>query len=490
MRYSQVLKHRYRTIFAYIGLIYFLNSFVLALPIIAFIAFPDETKLYAGFLFPAFLSAALGYAIWKVFRPRTYATLNIQEGGVIVLLSWLGIFGFSALPFMIISHLTFTQGVFESVSGWTTTGLSVVDVTAAPRSILLFRSIIQLFGGAGLAILMLASITGPAGAGYSIAEGRREQLVPHVKESAKLVMMIYTGYAIAGTGAYILAGMSSFDAVNHAFAAISTGGFSTRLESIGAWDSLSIESVSIVLMILGNLNFMTAYILLRGKFRSVFRNGEIRVMGILFPIAIAILFFQVTGVLYASIGKAARVAVFEAVTALTTTGFSTVSYTNWNDLGFIVMIVLMLVGGGTCSTAGGIKQFRVYLLSRTLWWDIKRAFLPRTVVMEPFVWQGESKEFITDTKIKDIGVFIFLYCTTFLIGTAILAYHGYSLRDSLFEFASSLGTVGISVGVTAPGAPIAVLWTEIAGMFLGRLEFFVIIVSIGKLVKDMVIALK
>jgi len=484
MRYPDVLKQRYCSILAYVGLIFIFNAIVFLLPLISLIWFPKEIVYSGGFLLPAALSALSGFIIWKIFHPRTYVTLNIQEGGIIVLLSWLGIFGFSTIPLMMINHLSFTQAAFESVSGWTTTGLSVVDVKVSPYCILLFRSIIQLFGGAGLAVIMLSSTAGPTGAGYSIAEGRGDQLAPHVKESARLVIMIYTGYAVAGTVAYILAGMTPFDAINHSFAAISTGGFSTRLESIGAWDSVSVESVSIVLMILGNLNFLTAYMFLRGKFRSVLRNGEIQVMGFLFAVFIAVVFFNVAAPLYSSLGKAARVAVFETVTSLTTTGFSTVSYSNWNSLGIIILITLMIIGGGTCSTAGGIKQFRFYLLGRAVWWEIKRFFLPRSAVMNNYVWQGESREFITDTKIKEVSVFVFLYAVSLVIGTSIIAYHGYSLSDSLFEFASSLGTVGISIGVTTPGAPVMVLWTEIIGMFLGRLEFFIVFVSIGKLIKD------
>jgi trk system potassium uptake protein TrkH len=332
---------------------------------------------------------------------------------------------------------------------------------------------------------MLASLTEPAGAGHSIAEGRGEQLVPHVKESAKLVMMIYSGYAVAGIIGYLLAGMPSFDAVNHTFAAISTGGFSTRPDSIGAWDSLSIESVTIVLMILGNLNFLTAYLLLQGKLRSVLRNGEIHVLGILIPIGVVLLFFKVSGVLYASLGKAVRVAIFETVTSLTTTGFSTVGYGDWNAIGFLVIITFMVIGGGTCSTAGGIKQFRIHLLFKSLWLEIRSYFLPRNTVHTPYTWQGETKEFIYDKKVREVAVFVFLYCMTLIIGTVIVAYHGYSFRDSLFEFASALGTVGLSVGVTTPDAPLGVLWAEIIGMFLGRLEFFVIIVSVAKVIRDL-----
>jgi trk system potassium uptake protein TrkH len=136
---------------------------------------------------------------------------------------------------MAIGGLNFTQAVFESTSGWTTTGLSVVDVSVAPRLVLLYRSLMQLAGGAGLAVIMLSALAGPAGTGLSAAEGRADQLVPNVRRSAKLVVTIYSGYVIFGGVALNLAGMGWFDALNHAFAAISTGGFSTRAESIGSW---------------------------------------------------------------------------------------------------------------------------------------------------------------------------------------------------------------------------------------------------------------
>lgn len=150
---------------------------------------------------------------------------------------------------MIAQKLNFTQALFESVSGWTTTGLSVVDVTQCSRLILLWRSIMQLAGGAGLAIIMLAAIVGPVGPALSIAEGRTDQLVPHVRKSAKMVLLIYAGYAAVGILAYHLAGLPLFDSINHSFAAISTGGFSTQPESIGHWDSVLVEAVTLPLMI-------------------------------------------------------------------------------------------------------------------------------------------------------------------------------------------------------------------------------------------------
>jgi len=467
------------------GSILLLGAALMLTPLVALAVWPGERGDIPGFLFPAAGLFVFGALLWLVFRRESDATLTVQDGGVIVLLSWGIICLFCAWPFVAAQKLTFTQGLFESVSGWTTTGLSVIDVTAADHVILLWRSIMQLAGGAGLAIIMLAAIVGPVGPAISLAEGRGEQLVPHVRGSAKLVLLLYSGYAVLGVAAYVLAGMNWFDAVNQAFAAISTGGFSTRPESIGFWNSAAVEAVSLGLMVLGNLNFYTAYLLVRGRFRAVGRNGEVRLMAVLVPLGALVLFFLVCRGLYPTLGKSVRVAVFETVSALTTTGFSTVSYGPWNAVGWYVLIVLMLIGGGTGSTAGGLKQYRVYVLFQSVLWEIRQSLLPRSAVVQNYIWQGESKDFISEQRLRRIGTFTFLYLATFLIGAGIIAANGYGLAESLFEFASALGTVGLSVGVTGPQTPPDVLWVQIVGMFLGRLEFFVVIVSLLRLVRDL-----
>ena len=486
MRQDAHLRRSYRSILAYTGMICLMAAGLMLTPLVTLFFWPEEWRLaFRGFVLPAAAAGLVGGGMWAFCRRRGPVILTVEEGGVIVVLSWLVVCGFSSFPFMLIEGLDFTQALFEAVSGWTTTGLSVVDVTRAPHLILLWRSTMQLAGGAGLAVIMIAAIAGPIGPGLSTAEGRSEQLVPQVRESIKIVTAIYVGYAVIGTVALWLVGMGPFDAVNHAFAAISTGGFATRTDSIGYWDSAAVEAVVMVLMVFGNLNFLTAYLLLQGKFKAVLRNGEVRLMAVLLPVSAWICFWLVCGSLYASLGKRARVAVFETVSALTTTGFSTVSYQNWNSLGILLLILLMLIGGGTCSTAGGIKQYRIFVLFKSVGWDLRRAFLPRTAVVENFIWRGEQKDFLSEARVRQLGAFVFVYLTTYFVGAGILTAHGISLSDSLFEFASAIGTVGLSVGVTAPTSPPLVLWAEICGMFLGRLEFFVIFLSLMKVFKDM-----
>ena len=484
VRGAGYLRQRYRAILSDVGFILLLCALVMLTPLIALARWPEEADQAAGFVIPAALMAVLGAISWRLLRPRDKVVLTVQEGGVVVLLSWIVVCLFSAWPFMHAGGLSFTQGLFESVSGWTTTGLSVVDVTKASHVILLWRSITQLAGGAGLAIIMLSAIMGPVGPALSVAEGR-EQLVPHVRQSAKLVLRIYSGYVVAGIVALRLAGMDWFDAVNHAFGALSTGGFSTRAASIGAWDSVAVEAVTIPLMILGNLSFVTAWLLLRMQFRAAGRNGEVRVLAALIPVSAAFLLVVTCRGLYPAVGRSVRVAVFQAVTALTTTGYSTVGYSDWNSFGWVALIALMLIGGGTCSTAGGIKQYRVYLLWKSVVWEIKRSLLPRTAVVQNAVHEADWEVYVSDTRLRQIGTFVFLYLLTLLIGAAVLAAHGFGLRESVFEFASAVGTVGLSIGVTSPSAPPGVLWAEIVGMFLGRLEFFVVLATAVRLVRDL-----
>ena len=484
MRETEYLRQRYGAILSSVGMVLLLAGAWMLAPLLVLIAYPREAGEALAFAVPAGCLGLMGLVLRRFYRLPSTVTLSIQEGGVIVLISWAVVILFSAWPFMAVLGLQFSRAVFESMSGWTTTGLSVVDVTKAGPMILFWRSAIQLAGGAGLAIIMMSAILGPTGVSISSAEGRSDQLVPHVRESARLVLIIYTGYAAAGTLAYWMAGMSAFDAVNHSFAAVSTGGFSTRADNIGYWDSVAIEAVSLPLMMLGNLSFVTAWFLWRGKLRFVGRNGEVRLMAVLIPVSVAAVFVFTCRSLYPQISKAFRVAIFETVSALTTTGFSTVSYGNWNAFGVFVLIVLMLIGGGTCSTAGGIKQFRVYLFWKLLIWEVKRALMPRSVVMERPLWEGGRRGFVDDGRVRQVGVFIFLYLLTYGVGVFILCGCGFSLQESLFEFASALGTVGISVGVTSATMPDVALWAETVAMFLGRLEFIVVIVSAIKMVED------
>lgn len=488
MRKDTGVKDRYYAILSYTGFNLILVSTLMIIPLLALFGWPGEWGNSIGFFLPALASAGMGMILWRFFEPEKHMVLTVAEGGIIVFLTWALISLFSALPYMIVEDMTFTQSVFEAVSGWTTTGLTMVVPEETSNMILLWRSTTQLAGGAGFAIMMLAAITGPVGLGFSEAEGRSELLAPNIRESAKLVVRLYLGYVIIGIFGYVLVGLTLFDAINHTFTAVATGGFSTHTESIGYWDSIHVETVTIILMFLGNLNFLTAYWLFRGKFRSFFRNGEIRLFFSLVILSTAMIFFwctsRVTPGVYGSRGMALRAALFEGVSALTGTGFTITEYSGWSGSGWLGIIILMIIGGGICSTSGGLKQYRVHLLLKSIWWQTKRPFRPRNAIIQNYIWKGHRKEFVTDKKLKNIANYVFLYIIAFSVGSLILGMYGHGMKESMFEFASALGTVGLSAGITRPDSPLPLLWTEILGMFLGRLEFFVVFVGVGKIMRD------
>jgi trk system potassium uptake protein len=484
VRLDPGLRSRYQAILGHLGLLLVLAGAAMLTPLVALAAWPDESKYALSFVFPALLTGGTGFWLRRQYRPRPHLSLSVAEGGIVLVLAWVLVCVASALPLMASLGLNFTQGVFESVSGWTTTGLSVVDVTKAPNIALLWRSIMQLLGGAGMAIVLITAGGGPMGPGFAAAEGRGDQLVPHVRRSARLVAVIYAGYAVVGTVAYVLTGMSFFDAVNHSFAAVSTGGFSTRPESIGAWDSPAVEAVTVALMLLGSFHFQTVHLALSWRWRAVTHNAEMRTTATLLSVAAAITFVVLASTIYPALDRAARSAVFETASALTTTGFSLTPYTAWPASAVFVLIVLMLVGGHTGSTAGGIKQFRAYFFLLNVRWELKRLLAPRSAVVVRDVWQGKAAQPLQASHFFDLTAVVALYGLCLAAGVLVLLLHGIPLQDAVFEMTSSLSTVGLSIGVTSPHSPTLVLWTETLGMFLGRLEFLVVVAAIGRVIRD------
>ena len=172
------------------------------------------------------------------------------------------------------------------------------------------------------------------------------------------------------------------------------------------------------------------------------------------------------------------------ISAISTTGFSLGSFANWNYFGILALILLMIMGGGTGSTAGGIKLYRILLMLKSIVWELQSYYFPKSAVVRNYMLKGDKKIFIKDKYIREAANYIFIYLMTYFTGVLIFLAHDYGLSDSMFEFASALGTVGLSIGITGPNAPDAILWTEMVGMILGRLEFLVIFYAIAKLFKD------
>ncbi|AMP20142.1 hypothetical protein AZF37_02210 [endosymbiont 'TC1' of Trimyema compressum] len=482
----------YKSVFGFGGTLLIVFGFVLLLPIASCLFYPEEVNQIMYFVVPGLVFIACGFFLRYLFRATREEYLTFRQDTILVLLTWIIAPLSSTIPFMLAKELTFPLAFFEMVSGWTSTGLSVVDVENIPKIFLLHRSITEFFGGIGIVLVVLSVLSTGFGVRLFTSEGHVERVMPNLGKTTRVILAIYSGYAIGGALLYTLAGMPLFDSINHAMAAISTGGFSTQTDGIAYYNNDLIYLISIILMILGSLGFSSHLLLLKGKFKRFTNVSEIRLFILFIAAAIPIVVFFGLSQFYGSLGEAFKASFFDIVSAISTTGFSYSAVWDWPNFPVFVLVLLMLIGGCFGSTSGGIKVFRVLVLLKNLIWNITRNLKPQRLVFENFVMKSDGKQYINHRLVSQAASYIFIFLLTYSIGVSILMTLGYSFRDSFFEFASAVGTVGLTIGVTTPDMPPVALWTEIVGMLMGRLEIYVIFIAVLKVLKDVknVVSLK
>lgn len=462
-----------------IGKLTMIIGVLLLIPLFTLLFYPDEIKYAIFFLIPAFSSILLGTIICLLQKNKDN---NIRKDDIIhrenltVLFAWLYGFIVGAMPFYLSMQLTFVQALFESVSGWTTTGLSVVDVTVTPHIFLFHRSFMQFCGGLGFVMVMIVFIQGKQAMNLYSAEGHPDKILPNLRETVRAIFIVYITCLILGTVAYTICGMPIFDSILHTMGALSTGGFSNQVDSIGSYHSIAIEVVSIVLMIIGTTNFAVILLFVHRKFRQALRTSENKFLGVLILVFVPLTALSIMLKLYVSFGEGLRQALFNIVSALSTTGYSTVNYNRWPEFALGIMIIMMLIGGGIGSTAGGIKLSRVLIMLKSAWNSVRGKTVAEHKVSTTYFYRAQGKMKITESLIKSTSSFITCYLIIFITGSLLLTFTANaSFIDAMFEFASSLGTVGLTIGITGTTTNSATLIVEMFGMFLGRLEIFIVL---------------
>jgi len=462
---------KYLAIISHTGFLMTALGFLLLLPLLSLFFSPEDVELVKAFLYPSVGSLLVGVFLWRVFRPRETVMLTTPDAAIIVTLIWVVAVLLGAIPFILTDTLCIVDGIFEAMSGWTTTGLTMVNPDNVPKILLMWRSVMQFVGGAGLAVVMLSAIIGSLGPGVYEAEARTDHLLPHVMHTARMIIKIYLAYFVVGVGLYLLAGVDLFDALCHAMSGLATGGFSTHSESIAYWNRPSVEIVSIFLMILGTTNFATHHAILSSRGKKGFKDAELILMSLLILFATFLILIHTTGW---ELGGRFRETIFQVVSAVSGTGYTTVPLRGWGELSLFTIIILMLIEGGTGSTAGGIKLYRISIIMKSIWWWIKKQFYPSSAVIQRTIWRRGERLEIQDRHIQAVAGFIGIYLLTYTIGVVIFLTDGFTLKESMFEFASAIGTVGLSLGITGPEMPMASKIAQILGMWLGRLEFIAI----------------
>lgn len=476
----------YPLILSYLGMFSILIGAIILTPLLVIVFYHEEVDQIKYFLPVAIVLIFFGLLSRLIFRGYEKERLERHQDAILVVLLWIFAIFASAVPFILTGTYNLSQAVFETSSGYSTTGLTVVDVTQASKVFLFYRSILQLVGGAGLVLVLTAAISDKFGMRMYNAEGHGDKLVPNLIKSGRFIILIYLGYVTLGSILYIIFGMHPFDAINHSICAVATGGFSTKPENIGFYNSGAIEIVTIFLMFAGGTNFFVHLLIITGKWKNALKHIETKSFYIITVLAVIISSVSLIHYFNGNFFQALRIGAFHFISAVTGTGYQIIpSFTELPSFFFGLLIIGMILGAGVGSTCGGIKQYRVGLGIKSIYWSFSNKIAHKNVIKKHFINKLGNKMIVTDEDISNNYSFILVYLIFLMIGTLIFSLVSKaSMQNSLFEFASVLGTVGLSVGITGYHAHPIILWTSAAGMFLGRLEFYVFFIAIAKIIMD------
>lgn len=406
-----------------------------------------------------------------------------RDGYVVVASVWIVFSLFGTLPFFISGAIpTFTDSFFETMSGFSTTGSTILtNIETLPHGLLFWRSLTQWLGGMGIIIFSMAilPILGLGAMQLYVAEmpgPMPDKLHPRIHETAKRLWGIYVAFTVVQAILLTIGDMPVFDSICHSLTTMATGGFSTKQDSISYFNSPYIQYIMILFMFIGGMNFALSYHLFRGRFKKVSQNEELRfyfwfslILGLIIG---GIIYFNNT---VSSPEEAVRHGIFQTISILTTTGYYSADYQLWIPSIGVILFMLMFIGGSAGSTSGGVTIVRIVLLLKNSINELKRLSHPNAII--PVRFNGKS---VSQQVITNVLAFIVIYILLIAISTVIMSTMGYDLETSVGAVAASLGNVGPGMGIFGPTASYASLsdagkWFLSFLMLMGRLELFTII---------------
>lgn len=473
----------------YHGVIFLLGRLLMTLAVALLVpvaaALAIDRKAIVPFVVSSAIVGAAGLLAQSAFRQQGQFRFGRREAILLVTSAWVTASIAGSLPYVMTHGAGFwIDALFESVSGFTTTGASVLpDPSAEPAAILLWRSLTQWLGGMGIIVLGIAVLPRLAVGGMELLGAEApgpvtEKLTPRIAQTGKALWGIYALLTAIEAGVLYLLGMSVFDAINHAFATMATGGFSTQAASVAAYRSPAIEYVVTLFMVLAGVNFALHFKLLRGRVGEVLRDAELRLyLGIL-----AICTLLVSLNLVWAAGRdwldALRLSAFQVTTMVTTTGFATDDFDAWPAFSRALLFALMFIGGCAGSTGGSVKVVRVMIVCKKLLVDVKRFVQPNAVLPVRI-----GRRAVPDEVVASVTTFLIMFVSLFAIGGLALAAFGLDLVSALSASAACLGNIGPGFALFGPTQN----FSAVAGpaklvlvglMIVGRLELYTVLVTI------------
>ena len=471
--------YNYKTVFYTLGTLQIILGVFMLIPVIIQLIY---NELDSGFVSASIITIVFG-VLFFLSNLDHDKNIDLPQAFILTALSWLSIAIFGSLPFIFSNlNLNFTDAFFESMSGITTTGSTIItDLDNAPKGILLWRAILQWLGGIGI-ILMAITLMPIMNIGgmqlFKISSNdNAEKILPKSKEVSLRLIVIYSLLTFACAIFYKLFGMNYFDSLTHSMTTIATGGFSNYNDSIGYFNNALIEINAIIFIILGSIPFITYIKYLNGDKKVFYNDTQISFFIKTIIISVIIIF---TFLVFKNINSETfllREVIFNVVSILTGTGYVTTNYSNWGGFPLIFFLILMFIGGCAGSTACGLKIFRIHILYKFFVMQLKKFIYPRGVFVLKY---GDN--ILNEKFISSIISFVFLYIIIFFIITTLLSISGLDFITSVSGAATSISNVGPGLGgMIGPNGNFSLLpdfskWILTIGMILGRLELFAIIV--------------
>ena len=450
---------------------------------VPFAIYYDDQNHINTFLLCSLITISFGFLLRFLTKDEKNAEIKKRDGYLIVVSGWLCMTFFGTLPYLLTESIpSFTDAFFETMSGFTTTGSTILDeIESIPKSILFWRSMTQWIGGMGIIVLTIAilPLLGIGGMELFVAEApgpTKDKIHPRIKETAKRLWIIYFSLTALETVVLMFFGLSFFDAINHSLTTTSTGGFSTKQESIAAFQNPFVEAVIVIFMFLAGTNFTMIYFGLKMKFRKIVNNDEFKWYLSALLILILILSFYRAHTSSSDFIHAFREISFQVVSIITTTGYATADYTLWGSFLTFIFFLFLFSGASAGSTSGGIKIVRIILLIKNGLLEFKRRLHPKAVI--PVML---NKQVISSTITYNLLAFIFLYLFVFTLGSIFLSLLGVDMLTSISAVASAVGNVGPGIADVGPSfsfsqLPTSAKWILSLLMLMGRLELFTVCV--------------
>jgi trk system potassium uptake protein TrkH len=474
---------RWRYILNIIGILTFFFGLTMVIPLLVGLYYRDQSVI--PLLKSMGITAIAGIGLYFIFRSEKAEVISQREGMAIVAVGWTAVGLFGALPFYFGNGFHgFVDAVFESVSGFTTTGASILtNIEAVSKGLLFWRSFIQWLGGMGIIVLSVAILPFIGVGGMQLYKAEvpspvPDKLKPRIRDTAMVLWKVYALISLAQALLLMVGGMDLYDALCHTFTTMPTGGFSTKNASIAHYDSVYFDCVFIFFMLMAGINFSLHYQLLRGKPLIFWKDSECRFFLATVLLLTVVVSLDVYGSVYETIGAALRYGAFQVVSIITTTGYATADYERWPAMSQLILLLCMFFGASAGSTGGGMKCLRIMLCFKYCYRELFSLIHPHAVTQVKI-----SGKTVPDDVLRSVVGFLALYVGLFALSAVVLAGMGVDFITSFAAVAASIGNIGPGFGMVGPvdnyaQIPLLGKWLLIWCMLLGRLEIFTVIILI------------